>query len=397
MNLSIDGQRQQFIPIKDFRAVHNLPADFGIAYFEPKDYAGLGRIDRAGTELNTVRAAMLDALPAAMPARNWLTFLPDYARQFETQLYAINAQVGLKDVEIEFAVAGLSDVLHHVAYALMRGVSPQITPPPSPLPASEEGESENDSPHRLRGGVRGGVNTVERNIKTPVPWQTPREIYDLLKPLARQMRKEPTLAEGHLWRYVRDKQIFGYKFRRQHAIDRFIVDFYCPDANLIIEVDGSIHDYTQKEDALRQAYLESLNLTVVRFTNDEVLHHTNDVVNQIKNLLQKLSLSSNQDSNQPVANENYKSNWAKEFFYPLYAEWLDNGVKIFSQLYPYEHQGQAWEVQLIAHAYGRAGLIVRTPTETHYVADAALACPAEGFMAALLAEIAARMLSATQS
>src|SRR5262245_64156367 len=98
MLLTIDGQPREFTPIKDFRAAHDLPPEFGVALFEPKDYAGLGRIDRAGAELNGVRAALLDALPTQIKAPSWLSFLPDYARLFEAKLYEINAQVGLKDV-----------------------------------------------------------------------------------------------------------------------------------------------------------------------------------------------------------------------------------------------------------------------------------------------------------
>jgi hypothetical protein len=212
MRLTIDGSPRQLIPIKDFRAAHNLPPEFGVAWFEPKDYEGLGRIDRAGIELNTVRAAMLDALPATIPARHWLTFLPDYAHLFESQLYAINAQVGLKDVEIEFAVAGLSDVCQALAYAL----------------------------------VRGRVN-------------------------------EPT----------------------------------------------------------------------------------------------------------------------NDFFHAVYNQWLDNSLKVFTQTYSYAHTAESWQIQIFAHAYGRAGLVVHRSAATDYVYDPALGCPAEGFMTALLGEIAARMLAAT--
>jgi len=213
MRLTIDGQPRQWIPIRDFRAAFGLPPEFGVGLFEPKNYTGLGRIDRAGAELNRVRAALLDALPSQMPVRGWLNFLPGYARLFQDQLSAINRQVGLKDVEIEFAVAGLSDVLHQVTYGLLR------------------------------------INET-------------------------------------------------------------------PDA--------------------------------------------------------------------------------KQFFHHVYTEWLNNSVKVFAEVYPYDHAGQRWDVQIFAHAYGRAGLVVRTPAETHYVYDPALGCPAEGFMTTLLGEISGRILAATQ-
>jgi very-short-patch-repair endonuclease len=117
------------------------------------------------------------------------------------------------------------------------------------------------------------------------PAKTSPKLWEMLKPLARQKRHEPTPAENHLWRYLRNRQVNNTKFRRQHAIDRFIVDFYCVEARLIIEVDGSIHDYTADEDALRQEFLESLGLRVIRFTNDAVLHDIQDVLIEIKKYL----------------------------------------------------------------------------------------------------------------
>ncbi len=101
-------------------------------------------------------------------------------------------------------------------------------------------------------------------------WHTPPYLWEKLKPLAREMRKNPTPAEEKLWQRLRRKQMLGYKFRRQHALERFIVDFYCHDAGLVIEVDGPIHQYTPEEDAIRQEFLESLGLRVLRFTNEQV-------------------------------------------------------------------------------------------------------------------------------
>ncbi|MCL1463759.1 endonuclease domain-containing protein [Argonema galeatum] len=125
-------------------------------------------------------------------------------------------------------------------------------------------------------GLGGGVDTPSEQT-----WQTPPELWDKLKPLARQMRREPTPAEQKLWEKLRNKQFLGYKFRRQHTIDRFIVDFYCGQAHLVVEVDGSVHDYTQEEDAIRQEFLESLELRVIRFTNSEVLNSVEIVLEQI--------------------------------------------------------------------------------------------------------------------
>jgi very-short-patch-repair endonuclease len=109
----------------------------------------------------------------------------------------------------------------------------------------------------------------------------PPELWEKMKTLARQMRHEPTRAEDHLWQQLRNRRHFNVKFRRQHVIERFIVDFYCAEAELIVEVDGSIHDYTQEEDAIRQEFLESLGLRVLRFTNGEVLLNIEAVLQRI--------------------------------------------------------------------------------------------------------------------
>jgi len=113
----------------------------------------------------------------------------------------------------------------------------------------------------------------------------PPEIWENLKPLARQMRHEPTSAENRLWQQIRNRQIVGAKFRRQHSIERFIVDFYCAEAALIVEVDGDIHQYTSEEDALRQQWLEAIGFRVVRFTNDDVLHQTQNVIAALETAL----------------------------------------------------------------------------------------------------------------
>lgn len=137
-----------------------------------------------------------------------------------------------------------------------------------------------DPPSSLAGrGLGGGVPGQS--------WQTPPQLWEKLKPLGRQMRHQPTPAEEKLWQKLRNKQLLGFKFRRQHSIDRFIVDFYCNEAQLVVEVDGEIHDYTQEEDAIRQEFLESLGLRVVRFRNEAVLSSIDGVLEGIAGWLQR--------------------------------------------------------------------------------------------------------------
>jgi hypothetical protein len=199
VRLTIDGAARQFVPVKAFRAEHGLPPEFGVALFEPKDFAGLGRIDGAGADLNAVRTAVLNAIPAELALRGWLGFVPTLTDVFTAQLRDINARVNLRDVEIEFAAAGFADVCNATVYALLRGDAPP--------------------------------------------------------------------------------------------------------------------------------------------------------------------------------------------FAAVYGEWLDGTARVSQR----RHEYGGWQVRIVTHAYGRAGMIVAGGGATHYVADAAIGCPAEGYMAALLGDVAARI------
>jgi len=120
-------------------------------------------------------------------------------------------------------------------------------------------------------------------------WKTSPELWLKLKPLAQEMRREPTAAENILWQRLRRKSLSGYKIRRQHPFDRFIVDFYCAETRLVIEVDGVIHEQTQEYDAVRQEFLEYLGLRVLRFTNGEVMQNTDAVLERIGEILDEHS------------------------------------------------------------------------------------------------------------
>lgn len=117
-----------------------------------------------------------------------------------------------------------------------------------------------------------------------------------LRALAREMRNNPTHAERNLWSALRNGQRLGFKFRRQHVVDRFIVDFYCSSAHLIIEVDGEVHQFSVKADEERQAVLESLGLTVIRFTNDDVLKNRDGVVALVDQYLAECVCQRQQES-----------------------------------------------------------------------------------------------------
>ncbi len=104
-----------------------------------------------------------------------------------------------------------------------------------------------------------------------------------LKQYSRQLRENMTDTERNLWAKIRMKQLKGYQFYRQKPIGDYIVDFYCPKAKLVIEVDGSQHfsDEMTEDDKIRDEYINSLGLKVLRFTNTDILTHIDGVVESI--------------------------------------------------------------------------------------------------------------------
>ncbi|MCU0641352.1 MAG: endonuclease domain-containing protein [Candidatus Margulisbacteria bacterium] len=90
---------------------------------------------------------------------------------------------------------------------------------------------------------------------------------------ARQLRQDQTAAEEKAWSLLRNNQIGGLKFRRQHVVEGFVVDFYCPRLKLAIELDGGVHDRKMNKDydELRQIELESKGVAVLRFRNEQVM------------------------------------------------------------------------------------------------------------------------------
>jgi very-short-patch-repair endonuclease len=111
-----------------------------------------------------------------------------------------------------------------------------------------------------------------------------------LKPLARNLRRNMTDAEQLIWSKVRRKQISDCQFYRQKNIGNYIVDFYCPKAKLIVEIDGGQHYENDgiKKDLERDQYFQTLGFTVLRFSDIDVLKNVNGVVERIQEHL-KLS------------------------------------------------------------------------------------------------------------
>lgn len=101
--------------------------------------------------------------------------------------------------------------------------------------------------------------------------------------LRRNLRRIPISCERKLWHKLKNRQL-GYKFRRQYGIGKYIVDFYCPKLELIIELDGATHatDEEIKKDEMRQKYLEDLGLIVKRYCNVDIINNFSEVIGNIQ-------------------------------------------------------------------------------------------------------------------
>ncbi|MCL2343329.1 MAG: DUF559 domain-containing protein [Firmicutes bacterium] len=104
----------------------------------------------------------------------------------------------------------------------------------------------------------------------------------LLKERARELRKSGTLSEIILWKMLRNRRLNGLDFDRQKIIGNFIIDFYCAQCGVVIEVDGSSHDNKQEYDSERNAFLTGLGLTVLHVTADDVEHNLYAVLGRLR-------------------------------------------------------------------------------------------------------------------
>ena len=120
-----------------------------------------------------------------------------------------------------------------------------------------------------------------------------RKLVEVAKFVCRELRRNETEAEKVLWEAIRNNNLFGKKFYRQHPIFHditgketfFVADFYCFSEKLIIELDGKYHSYILKEDKRRTDILDLLGLRIIRFNNEEVLNNLDDVLLKIEKSL----------------------------------------------------------------------------------------------------------------
>ncbi len=105
--------------------------------------------------------------------------------------------------------------------------------------------------------------------------------YAVVQERAKELRKDMTPAEKILWEHLRNRQLGGFKFRRQHPMGSFIADFYCAECKLVIEIDGDIHISQAEADAKRTEIIESFRYQVIRFRNAEVETNLQSVLKKI--------------------------------------------------------------------------------------------------------------------
>ena len=107
-----------------------------------------------------------------------------------------------------------------------------------------------------------------------------------LKDLRRQNRNSLTPAEAELWKHLQSGKLDGKKFRRQHSVGNYILDFYCPQEKLGIELDGKVHfnDNAFEADSARTEYLNTLNIKIIRFENKDVFEQLEGVLEEIRQI-----------------------------------------------------------------------------------------------------------------
>lgn len=148
-------------------------------------------------------------------------------------------------------------------------------------PSSPRGEDRGEVKKRL------GSSDMDKNhIKLPLHAGANPEIFEN----AKKLRTDATKAEEILWEKLRNRRFLNLKFRRQHPLHAFVVDFYCHKLKLIVEADGGYHNEPEqhKLDNSRTAELEKLGFAVIRFTNEEILQNTEKTLKKLEAIVNKM-------------------------------------------------------------------------------------------------------------
>ena len=236
-----------------------------LSLYAPTDKAQLRRVNYAALdveELGSVYESLLDFHPQVSLSQGKHEFLLVAGSDRKT--------TGAYYTPSELVAQLVKSALEPVIAERMNEAKNSLTPQP-PLPRGEGG-SENYL--EISAGLRSRMTEI-----------------------ARQLRRESTKSESILWEALRNRQLEGYKFKRQQTIGSFVVDFFCASESLIVEIDGSIHDLQKDLDRQRQEILESLGLRFVRISSDLVETNLQKTLEIIKQALAPLSQNSTSYAN----------------------------------------------------------------------------------------------------
>ncbi len=193
-----------------------------------------------------------------------------------------------EDGEEELCVGSVEQLRKEVDKAVEAGLmsSNPFNPTPNPSPP---GERDSLSASGADSGDREEIGGSEVGDRAFGDWYktTSPERWKYLKDFAKTMRKQQTAGEAAMWEILRDKQLDDVKFRRQHAIEDFIADFVSLEHRLVIEVDGTIHDFQPEYDAMRTEFLNAAGFEVVRFSNEDAINHKYKVIDELRPILKR--------------------------------------------------------------------------------------------------------------
>jgi leucyl-tRNA synthetase len=215
--------------------------------------------------------------------RQWSLRITEYAERLLKGLEEVDFSESMKDIQRNW-----------IGKSFGAEIDFRLTPIPSP-----RGEGSGDVTSKSSFGAAESHEVSGKFFKTtdPIYWQT-------LKQYGRENRKNPTEAENTLWQRLRNNQL-GVKVRRQHSVHGFIVDFAILEMKLVIEVDGGYHDTAEQKtyDEAREKFLKEFDLDLIRFTNEEVVNHTEQVISKIKAEIQGRQKNRNSAAELPLLRE----------------------------------------------------------------------------------------------